>query len=175
MTSPMTKSPRSGLEASPDTVDAFKGAMRLFASGVTVITAGEGENRRGLTASAVCSVTMAPPTLLVCVNRSGQSYEVIRDTGAFCVNFLDGAGEEIALCFAGQTGLTGVEQFTPYSWTTLETGAPALDGVLANVDCELSETLEQGTHAVFFGRVRQVRINEGKPALVHFNRSFTSV
>ncbi|PVB59582.1 flavin reductase family protein [Labrenzia sp. 011] len=155
--------------------DTFKSAMRLFASGVTVITAGEGSGRRGVTASAVCSVTMDPPTLLVCVNRAGESYEAIREAGSFCVNLLGGEDEEAALCFAGQTGRRGVEQFTPFSWATLKTGAPVLEGALANLDCEISDRIDKGTHAVFFGTVRKVRVREGVPALVHFNRSFTSV
>ncbi|MEP4030473.1 flavin reductase family protein [Roseibium polysiphoniae] len=156
-------------------VDAFKSAMRVLASGVTVITAGEGDGRRGVTASAVCSVTMEPPTLLVCVNRAGESYEAIREAGSFCVNLLCGDSEEAALCFAGQTERRGVEQFAPFSWTSLKTGAPVLEGALANIDCEISDTIDKGSHAVFFGTVREVRVREGTAALVHFNRNFTSV
>ncbi|MBN9673894.1 flavin reductase family protein [Roseibium aggregatum] len=175
MTSPVRKPAVSETPPPAGTVDAFKSAMRVLASGVSVITAGAGDGRRGVTASAVCSVTMEPPTLLVCVNRAGESYEAIREAGSFCVNLLGGDGEAAALCFAGQTEHRGVEQFAPFSWTSLKTGAPALEGALANVDCEISDTIDKGTHAVFFGTVREVRVREGTAALVHFNRSFTSV
>lgn len=152
-------------------IDAFKGAMRRFASGVGVITAGQGDNRRGLTATAISSVTMDPPTILVCVNKNGEAHRAIEQDGAFCVNILASDGEGAALDFAGQTGRAGAERFIPFSWSTLTTGAPALDGALANIDCEITERVETTSHTVFFGRVLDVRLSDGAP-LVHFDRKF---
>jgi flavin reductase (DIM6/NTAB) family NADH-FMN oxidoreductase RutF len=152
-------------------IDAFKGAMRRFASGVGIITAGHGDNRRGLTATAISSVTMDPPTILVCVNKNGEAHQAIEQDGAFCVNILASEGEGVAMDFAGQTGRTGADKFTPFSWSILATGAPALDGALANIDCAITERVETASHTVFFGRVLDVRLSDGAP-LVHFDRKF---
>ncbi|WP_137154389.1 flavin reductase family protein [Rhizobium sp. FKL33] len=152
-------------------VDAFKGAMRRFASGVGVITAGQGDSRRGLTATAISSVTMDPPTILVCVNRQGEAHQAIEQDGAFCVNILASEAEGVAMDFAGQTGRVGTDKFASFSWSTLATGAPALDGALANIDCEITERVETASHTVFFGRVLDVRLSDGAP-LIHFDRKF---
>jgi flavin reductase (DIM6/NTAB) family NADH-FMN oxidoreductase RutF len=157
--------------APPELVEGFKGAMRRFASGVTIITSGKGHGRRGLTATAISSVTMEPPTILVCVNRSGEAHATIEASGAFCVNILASEEETAAMCFAGQHGLSGADKFTPFSWSSLATGAPALDGALANVDCRVCEVLRAASHTVYFGRVEAVRLSEGRP-LVHFDRQF---
>ena len=152
-------------------ISDFKGAMRRFASSVTIITAGEGDARRGLTATAVSSVTMDPPTLLICVNRFGEAHAAIDAAGAFCVNILSTEEDRAALCFAGQSEQQGAARFDPFTWSLLETGAPALDGALANIDCRVSETVETASHTVYFGRVVGVRLAEGRP-LVHFDREF---
>lgn len=156
---------------SEELVAGLKGAMRRFASGVTIITAGEGRGRRGLTATAMSSVTMEPPTILVCVNRTGEAHAAIEAAGAFCVNILSSEDNEAAMCFAGQSGLAGEEKFSPFSWSRLATGAPALDGALANIDCRICEALRASSHSVYFGRVEAVRLAEGRP-LVHFDRQF---
>ncbi|WP_137132733.1 flavin reductase family protein [Rhizobium sp. FY34] len=155
-------------------IDAFKGAMRRFASGVGVITAGQGEDRRGLTATAISSVTMDPPTILVCVNKNGEAHQAIEKDGAFCVNILASEGEGAALDFAGQTGRAGADRFAAFSWSQLTTGSPALDGALANIDCEITERVETASHTVFFGRVLDVRLSDGAP-LVHFDRKFVKL
>lgn len=159
----------------PDLVDAFKGAMRRLAAGVTVVTAGRGEDRRGLTATAVCSVSMEPPTLLVCVNRGGDALAAILETGTFCVNLLSGRDETVAACFAGQGERYGADKFTPFAWSELATGAPALDGALANVDCRLSGSYETASHLVVFGEVQAVRLDPSRGALAYFDRRFLAL
>jgi len=163
--------PQRPKPATEELVADFKGAMRRFASSVTVITAGEGDARRGLTATAVSSVTMDPPTLLICVNRFGEAHGAIQSAGTFCVNILSIEDDRAALCFAGQSEHQGAAKFDPFPWSSLETGAPALDGALASIDCEISDTVETASHTVYFGRVVEVRLGEGRP-LVHFDREF---
>lgn len=191
MTSPLTEPAEAKNPGLAEHVDAFKGAMRLLACGVTIITAGKGEARRGVTVSAVCSVTLEPPTLLVCLNRAGETYKAIRDAGSFCVNLLSSEDEAAALCFAGQTERLGADQFVPFSWIALATGAPALQSALANVDCDICDMIDKGTHAVIFGAVRAVRVADQASApgaglasgsasgpasgLVYFNRQFNAV
>lgn len=158
-----------------DLVDAFKSAMRRLAAGVTIITAGHGDARRGLTATAVCSVTMEPPTILACVNRNGDALAAILASGTFCINLLSDADEPAALCFAGQGDRRGADKFEPFSWSELATGAPALDGALANIDCRISDTVETGSHVVVFGTVESVRVDPNRGALAYFDRRFLTL
>ena len=91
---------------------------RLGAAVHVITTAGPG-GKTGATATAVCSVSDAPPTLLMCLNRRSQTNPVVLENGVFCVNTL-GAGEaEIADIFAGRTGVMGSDRFNKGEWTTL--------------------------------------------------------
>lgn len=162
-------------EDGADLTEDFKAAMRLLAASVTVITTGRGEARRGLTATAVCSLSMTPPSMLVCVNRFGEAHGVITQTGSFCVNILADADEEIARRFAGHAGTMGTDKFLNADWTELETGSPALDGALVNIDCAVSEVTHTQSHSVFFGTVRKIRLAPSKRPLLHFNREFFSL
>lgn len=155
--------------------DSFRRAMSLLASAVSVITAGSGAEARGLTASAVCSVSLAPPTLLVCVNRLGEAHHAIAASGAFCVNILAEENRMVADRFAGRLEALGGGKFAGASWTTLGTGSPALDDALVNVDCRVAEAVEAHTHTVFFGAVQEVRIGSFRAPLVHFDRAYRSL
>ena len=159
----------------PALVEAFKRAMGLTASAVTVITAGHGTEARGLTATAVASVSIAPPTLLICVNRDGDAHRAIARFGSFCVNVLAEANRPVADRFAGRQGLVGAEKFQDAGWASLVTGAPALEGALVSVDCTLAESVEAYTHTVFFGTVRAVRLGPAEPPLIHFDRAYRSL
>jgi flavin reductase len=159
----------------PALVDVFKQAMGRLAGAVTIITAGHGADARGLTATAVCSVSIAPPTLLVCVNRAGEAHKAIAEAGAFCVNILADANRDVADRFAGRVGAFGGDRFADAAWTPLVTGAPALDGALVNIDCTVAEGIEAYTHTVFFGTVAAVRLGTGGAPLVHYDRAYRSI
>jgi len=162
-------------ETANELAEDFKSAMRLLAASVTVITSGRGDERRGLTATAVCSLSMTPPSMLVCVNRFGEAHSVISKTGSYCVNILADDEEDVARRFAGQGGTSGADKFLNAAWSELETGAPALDGALVNIDCTVTEITHTESHSVFFGVVRKVRLAPSKRPLVHFNREFISL
>lgn len=152
--------------------DDFRAAMRLLAATVNIITAGVGTGRRGLTATAVCSMSVTPPSMLVCVNRNGEAHRAITAAGSFCVNILADDQRVVAMRFAGQTGDQGEDKFAPHGWTRLATGAPALDGALVNLDCEIASATETGSHSIFIGEVRAIRFGTAPSPLLHFNRSF---
>ncbi|WP_165498086.1 flavin reductase family protein [Siculibacillus lacustris] len=156
-------------------IDAFKGAMGRLAGAVTVITAGRGPEARGLTATAVCSVAASPPTLLICVNRSGEAHDAIARTEAFCVNVLADRSRTVADRFAGRFGNLGAEKFADAAWSSLVTGAPALDEALVAIDCRLAETVEAHSHTVFFGTVVGVRLGAALPPLLHFDRAYRTL
>ena len=161
-------------DLSPQMADDFRAAMRLLAATVNIITAGDGPARRGLTATAVCSMSVTPPSMLVCVNRFGEAHRAIVETGAFCVNILADDQREVALRFAGQID-AGEDKFAPYGWGRLATGAPALDGAMVNLDCTLASATETESHSIFIGAVQAVRFGRSVQPLLHYNRQFFSL
>lgn len=156
-------------------VDAatFKRGMRHLAAAVTVITAEHAGECRGLTATAVCSVSADPPTLLACVNRESSAHPWIDAGSRFCVNVL--AAEHMALSrtFGGAGSVA--ERFARAQWTRLATGAPALVGALAAFDCIVERRIEAGTHTVFFGRVVAVEITPDREPLLYADGGYVGI
>jgi Conserved protein/domain typically associated with flavoprotein oxygenases, DIM6/NTAB family len=153
----------------PKALDFREGMSRLGAA-VTLITTDGPEGRHGMTASAVCSITDDPPTLLVCVNRTNRSHDLFNGNGNLCVNILAGRHQELANAFAGRGG---TERFAGGEWNTLTTGAPVLVDAVAAFDCRIVERVAIGTHSVFYGRVEAVHLNDAPPeALIWFGRGF---
>lgn len=139
--------------------ETFKAAMRRFASGVTVVTTMLEGKPKGFTATAFCSVSVEPPMLLVCVNRSARSHPVIAQSGCFCVNILARDQEELAVRFSSRRD----DPFAGIACRIASTGAPVLDGTLAFFDCMLSEELSVETHTIFVGKVIACASREGTP------------
>lgn len=166
----------SGLLTSP-TVDrtSFREAMSHLAAAVHIVTTDGPAGRRGVTATSVCSVSDAPATLLVCLNTSNPLNERFEKNGVFAVNLLHSEAEPLARVFAGHGGLSGEERFASAEWSRLATGAPALDGALANFDCRLLDARLVGTHKVMIGEVVGLRIGAPAPALVYRNRHYHRV
>lgn len=153
-------------------VDEFRQALGQLAAGVSIIATAIDGDCRGVTATAVCSVTDSPGTVLVCVNRSTGTGKMIADAGHFSINVLATAQEEIAKIFAGMGGLSGSDRFVHGDWEiAADTGLPYLDGALVNLECRVSHMYAVGTHDVFFGEVLSVRRREARP-LIYFARSF---
>lgn len=159
-----------GVEAAAQAVsrESFIEGMRQAATGVTVVTTDGPAGRQGATVSAMCSVSADPPSLLVCVYGQGRTARAIVENGAFCVNLLGEPHGLLAELFAGRAA---AEPFAASSWTTLETGSPALDGAVAAFDCRLANMFEHGTHGIFVGSVVAVAVGQGQP-LVYADRSF---
>lgn len=143
----------------------YKRGMRRLAAAVNIVSTLHEGRPAGLLATAVCSVSAEPPTLLVCVNRAARTFDAIRDTGRFCVNLLAETQGNLARQFLDRQG---PDRFSICTWSTMETGSPAIDGALVNFDCEVTETVQAGTHTVFLGRVVAIAIRpDGAPLLYH--------
>jgi len=155
------------------TADDHRYGMRHFAVGVTIITAKDGDKRAGLTATAVCSVTADPPRLVVFVNKNVQASEVILSSGALCVNVLAGEQEEVAKVFAGMVKeVHGEARFDHGQWTTLVTGAPALENTLACFDCRVVKVYDESTHSAFLCEILATRERNDGEALIYLNGAF---
>ena len=155
--------------------DLFRSAMRSLAGGVSVISAGRGEGRSGLTATSVSSLSLDPPSLLVCIRRASATLAAITTHRAFGVSILSADHRDLAERFAGQAGIWGAARFVDADWLTLATGAPLLADALAAVDCTLERLIDWHSHAIVIGRVRAVRMSGGPGPLVYWRGSYEQV
>jgi flavin reductase (DIM6/NTAB) family NADH-FMN oxidoreductase RutF len=152
-----------------------KQAMRSLAGGVSVITAGRGDDRTGATVTSATALSMDPPTMIVNINKNSSSWPIISRYGHFCVNILSADHQHIADRFAGIGGVKGVARYEGAHWTTLVSGAPVLAEALAAIDCEVEEIIERHSHAIILGRALATITGAGK-SLIYANggyRQFT--
>jgi flavin reductase len=154
---------------------AFRDAMCRLGAAVHVITTAGPAGKTGATATAACSVSDAPPTLLMCLNRKSQTNPVVLENGVFCINTLAADEAEIADLFAGRTGVMGTDRFGKGEWTTLSTGSPVLTSAVVAFDCRIVEVRAVASHNVFFGAVEAVRLGPSGPALVYHERAYKRV
>lgn len=157
----------------------YRDAMSRLAAAVNIITSdGEG-GLCGSTASAVCSVSDAPPILLVCINRNSRNNTVLKLNKQLCVNVLNADQQHLALQFA-RSGADANERFQGVSWSLskhVSTGdatpqSPLLEGALVSLSCAITGAAEIGTHTVFYCTVESVHIGSQGDALVYFERNF---
>jgi flavin reductase len=142
----------------------FKLGMRSLAGAVNIITSCHDGRLFGMTATAVCSASADPPTVLVCVNHATTTHQAIEQAGVFCVNVLRHEDRELSSLFSGQQ--KGEGRFRAERWARLATGSPVLLNALVSFDCRVSNRLVHGTHTIFLGEVEQLQIGKkGKPLL----------
>ncbi len=145
--------------------DALKRAMRGLPAAVSVVTAGIGDDRTGATVTSVASFSMTPPTMMVSLNRSSSTWLAVQRYGHFCINVLREDQQAVADRFAGRGGLRGTHRYGDDAWAPLSTGALALEGALAAIDCELEEAFERHSHALLLGRVSAITFGSGAALL----------
>jgi len=146
---------------------AFRHAMRAFSSGVAIIACGEGEARLGCTVTSLASLSLAPPTLFVCLARSSSTLAGLRSAGAFSVSLLAARHEALAHRFSGHGGAHGARRFEVAKWTILSTGTPVLADAIAAFDCLTEEIIERHSHAIVLGAVVSLKEGMDEPALAH--------
>jgi len=144
---------------------AFRHAMRAFSSGVAIIACGEGEARAGCTATSLASLSLAPPTLIVCLARSSATLVGLREAGAFSINLLAARHQALAHRFSGHSGVHGARRFDTAQWVTLSTGAPVLTDAIAAFDCLVEEVIERHSHAIVLGAVVSLKEGVDEPVL----------
>lgn len=152
----------------------FREAMARVCAPVHVITSGGPAGRGGFTATAMCSVTDEPPTLLVCMNSRSSQTELFLENRRFCVNVLTGAHRELAGFFAGQQ-TDMVARYAAGEWVDLPSGNLALADAIVSFDCRLAEARLVGTHNILIGEVIAVRSRKDGQALLYFDRNYVHV
>lgn len=150
--------------------DAFRHAMARLGAAVNIITTDGPAGRAGFTASAVCSVTDTPPTLLVCLNRTASVWPTFRDNGYLCVNTMAAGHEDLSTLFGGKTPME--QRFAAAEWHTLASGSPLLDGATVSFDCKISQVVSVGTHDILICEALALVRNDDSHGLAWFDRGY---
>jgi flavin reductase (DIM6/NTAB) family NADH-FMN oxidoreductase RutF len=158
--------PKSGADLAID----FRNAMRRMASTVTIITASDSGRHHGMTATAVTSVSMDPPSLLVCLNNRSRLHDIIGTASRFCVNVLHTEQAELSVAFSG--AVPAEERFEKGAWQRTEDGVGFLTDAQANLFCQKVAAIPFGTHTIFIGLVVDVRLGEAVEPLIYQNASY---
>ena len=150
----------------------FRQVLGHFPTGVTVVTARDGDRRVGLAVGSFFSVSLDPPLVGFCAGSQSSSWPRIREAGRFCVNILSAAQEEECRVFAGKSD----DKFAGLGYDAAPfSGAPRIHDVLAWVDCELETVHAAGDHDIVVGRVHDLEVqSEGHP-LVFFRGGYAQL
>src|ERR1700752_5124445 len=127
------------MEQKPVDAEQFKIGMRTLAGAVNIITSAHAGHRYGMTATAVCSATAEPPTVLVCINKLATTHGAVAKARAFCVNVLRAEDWQLSTMFSGAQ--SGEGRFKNGNWTRLATGSPALVEALVSFDLRVGKEM----------------------------------
>lgn len=154
---------------------AFRHAMAHLPAAVCIITTAGEAGRCGITASAVCSVTDSPPTVLVCLNQRSAMHDVFKENGQLCINVLSGEHEQQALHFSGATRMPMEERFKLDGWQQGAASQPVLSDALVRLQGRIKDAKGVGSHSVFFVELDNIEVSEERDSLIYFNRLFHTV
>lgn len=155
----------------PDELPArFRAAMRRLAASVAVVAA-RGENGPvGMAATSVTSLTVDPPAVLVCVNRSTLLHGLLVPTTPLSVNLLARDQQDVSAAFGG--GVPQEERFCVGEWREGLGGVPELVGAQANLSCVIDAILAYGTHSIVIARVLRASIGEAPAPLIYHDGAY---
>jgi flavin reductase (DIM6/NTAB) family NADH-FMN oxidoreductase RutF len=148
------------------TSQEFRAVLGRFTTGVTVVTTCEGSRRAGITVNAFTSVSLDPPLVLICIERTAYIHDILVRSGIYAVNLLTAAQQHLSECFASRSAERD-EEFCGQNSHDAVTGAPILDETLAFVDCRVIDIYPGGDHSIFLGRVEALGGGETSPLLYY--------
>jgi flavin reductase (DIM6/NTAB) family NADH-FMN oxidoreductase RutF len=155
----------------PVTQEEFRSALSRFPSGITVVTSrGVAGQLHGITVSAFCSVSLNPPLILVCIERTTASHMAIQNARVFAVNVLAARREQLSERFS----LPKLDKFEGVDYHSGLEGVPVLEEALVALECRLVNAYDGGDHTIFVGLVERVSIRDGKP-LVYFHGNYRDI
>lgn len=150
----------------------FKNGMSRLGAAVNIATTRTDDGPFGFTASAVCSVSDAPATLLLCINRSSSCFPAFQRARFFCINTLMPGHQSLSNLFGGKTPMA--DRFGSGEWGEGLSGVPVLKDALVSFECEFSHAVDEGTHRVIFGRVIDIRCHQRDAALLYCQRRYVT-
>jgi flavin reductase (DIM6/NTAB) family NADH-FMN oxidoreductase RutF len=151
---------------------AFKNALKLWASGVTVVTVQSEDGPRGMTATSFSSVSVEPPQILVCLNRNTDTGAAVLEKLHFGVNILSSEQQNVSNEFAG--GSSQEQRFANVTWSPGSHGAPLLTDALVSLECKLVNYVEAGTHWIVIAEVQSVDCKNAAP-LIYYNADYRAL
>ena len=144
----------------------FRDAMASLSAAVNIISTEGDAGQCGITATAVCSVTDTPPSLMVCIHANSAMNPVFQGNGKLCVNVLNHEQELMARHFAGMTGMAMEERFSLSCWQK---------GSLASLEGEIRDVQAIGTHLVYLVEIKNIILSAEGHGLIYFKRRFYPV
>ncbi|ONH49859.1 flavin reductase domain-containing protein [Pseudomonas cedrina subsp. cedrina] len=154
-------------------VEDFKLALQRLAKAVAVITTADKHGRYAMSATAVSELSMDPPSMLICVNKSASLYPVLESGAPFIINILHHQQTDISIACSGK--VKGEARFQVGNWIETASGVHRLSGAQASIICQNVKTIEFGTHAIFIGEVKEVFIESTPDPLVYVDRRYGKV
>ncbi|HLF41433.1 MAG TPA: flavin reductase family protein, partial [Acidimicrobiia bacterium] len=146
----------------------FRLVMGHWLTGVTVITAMDGDEPVGLAANSFTSVSLDPPLVLFCAGTTSSTWPRIESAGAFAVNVLAADQEEVSRLFATKDA----DRFSGVAWRRGLMGSPILDDALAYLDCTIESTHDAGDHILVVGRVLDLDVQREDNPLVFYRGGY---
>lgn len=156
----------------PVAAEAFKQALARWASGVTIVTARCGDEVHGMTVSAFASVSLEPPLVLVCAEKTSNTNALIQRSGVFTVNVLARGQEALSNKFASKKQER--ERFVGLECKDGATGCPRIPGAAVAIDCKVTQTVDAGDHLVYIARVEAADVTDSPP-LVYYRAAYHGV
>jgi flavin reductase (DIM6/NTAB) family NADH-FMN oxidoreductase RutF len=156
--------------------DVFRRVMGHFVTGVSVVTALDGDRPFGITVNALSSVSLQPPLVMVALDRRRFLTPIVRADGRYAVNILGEDQQALSDCFAGAPVTPGREAFCGAAWHPGPAGLPLLDGAIATLECTVVQTFSAGDHDLFIGRVDS--LGSGEPEampLLYYRRRYLRI
>ncbi|MGA7805118.1 flavin reductase [Bradyrhizobium sp.] len=147
--------------------------MAKLGAAVSIVTTDGPAGKAGFTASAICSVTDTPPTLLVCLNRAASVYDTVSRNGVVAVNTLASHHQSLADLFGGKTPVD--ERFAAANWSRGQSGAPVLEDAVVSFDCRVAHLTDVGSHSVLFCQVVGIAHGSLASGLIYFDRMYHTI
>ncbi len=148
--------------------DEFRAALGRFASGVTVVTTRDASGKlHGITVSAFCSVSLEPPLVLVCIEKTTGSHFAFMESSSFVVNLLAADQQHLSDRFASRLP----DKFDTVKYQSGIDGLPILEDALANLECRLKNSHDAGDHTIFIGQIERATVRDGEP-LIYFHGNY---
>lgn len=151
--------------------ESLRTAMRAWSAGVTVVTAAHGDDRHGMTVNSFTSISLEPPLIVISLQSSSRTHELVSRSKAFGLTILSAAQMEISDIFAGRLPKVQ-DRFSGLEITTLVTGSPLIVGGLAWLDCRVENALPAGQNTLHIAEVVAARANNEAGPLVYHNRRY---
>jgi len=148
--------------------EEFRAGMTRWATGVTIVTARAGDTLHGMTVSDFSGVSLSPPLVVVCADKTSVTHSVIEQGRCFAINVLAAGQEELSNRFASKK-----DEYRRFEGLSLEkgmTGAPLLPDVLASFDCSLVATHDAGDHDMYVGQVEEIIVRDLEPLVFYHGR-----